>query len=102
MIQVSGPRALVKRLDQTQQESSIIEVVHLSDAPPSQFAMVIAAGNGERLPSGARRPLGFKAGDMVITKPYCGALVPYDLPNGDRIDAYMVMEEDVLAVCEGV
>jgi len=93
-MQVSGPRALIKRLDSQDLVSGLIEVIRY-EAPPSQFAVVIEAGNGERLPSGLRRPLDFKKGDMIITKPYCGAAVPID---GEEY--FMVMEEDVLAVCE--
>lgn len=93
-MQVNGARALIKRLDAQDMQSKLIEIVRY-EAPPSQFAVVIEAGNGDRLPSGVRRPLDFKKGDMVITKPYCGALVPID---GE--DYYMVVEEDILAICE--
>lgn len=91
---VNGARALIKRLDAQDLSSNLIEVIRY-EAPPSQFAVVIEAGNGDRLPSGVRRPLDFKKGDMVIVKPYSGALVPID---GE--DFFMVVEEDVLAVCE--
>lgn len=100
-MKVNGPRALIQRLDAQDVVSQIIEVVRY-EAPPSQIAFVIAAGNGERLPSGKRRPLDFKSGDVVVTKPYCGSPTPYTTPDGEEIEAYMVMEEDVLAVIEGM
>lgn len=99
-MKVNGPRALITRLDAQDVVSSLIEVIRY-EAPPSQFALVVAAGNGERLPSGKRRPLEFKAGDVVITKPYCGSPTSYTTPTGEVLDAFMVMEEDVLAVIEG-
>lgn len=91
-MKVKGPRALVKRLDEMAMKSSLIEVVQYN-AAPSQFAYVLAVGDGARLPDGQRRPLEFKAGDTVITKPFSGAPVEFE---GE--DLFMLMEDDVLAV----
>lgn len=99
-MKVKGARALIQRLDAQDVVSTIIEVIRY-EAPPSQFALVIAAGDGERLPDGKRRPLDFKTGDVIITKPYCGSPAPYTTPSGEVLDAFMVTEEDVLAVIEG-
>ena len=99
-MKVTGARALITRLDARDVVSSVIEVIRY-EAPPSQFALVIAAGNGERKADGTRRPLEFKAGDVVITKPYCGAPVAYTTPSGEVMDGYMVTEDDVLAILEG-
>lgn len=91
-MKVKGPRALVKRLDAQAMKSSLIEVIQYN-APPSQFAFVLVAGDGVRLPNGGRRPLEFKSGDTVITKPHCGA--PVEVAGEE---CFMVMEDDVLAI----
>lgn len=90
-MKVMGARALVKRLD-TPVKSTIIELVEYN-APPSQYALVLATGEGARDLDGTRRPLDFKAGDTVITKPHSGAPVEIE---GE--DLFMIVEDDVLAI----
>ena len=90
-MRVKGPRALVKRLDEPEYKGKII-AVKLNETP-SQFALVLNAGDGARNPDGTRRPLEFKTGDLVIIKPHCGAPVEVD---GEEL--FMLVEDDVLAV----
>ena len=95
-MKVNGPRLLIRRIDDAGLKSKLIEVIQYEHSP-SQFALVIAVGNGQRLPNGERQPIPVEAGQVVITKPFIGQEVEY---AGET--CHMVMEEDVLAICEGL
>ena len=93
MLKPTGPRVLVKRLDPPKPESSLIEVVSTSVDKPSAFALVLAVG---KLEQG-----GFDVGDTVILTDYAGAPCAVEI-EGERIEAAVVFEKDVLAVVEGM
>ncbi len=98
MTRIVGPRVLVQRIDAPKPKSDLIECVSLMDTP-SNFAVVIAVGSGELLPSGRRRPIPLQVGDTIVTQTYCGTPVSLALPGEtDKTDLHIVQEEDVLAV----
>ena len=103
MIQIQGNRVLVKKLDAPKPKSQLLEVVSLNEET-SQYAMVIAVGNGIRDPrTGARRELDeMKPGDTIITTKFCGTPVQLTLP-GDTLpsELHIIEESDALAVVEG-
>jgi chaperonin GroES len=90
---VMGPRALVKRLENTLQ-SSKIEIIQYQ-AEPSQFAVVLAVGPGDRLDNGTVKPMEVKQNDVVVLKKLCGAPV---FVNGEA--CALVMRDDLLAVID--
>jgi chaperonin GroES len=90
--QVLGARILVKRIETPVVTSALLEVVKLDDEP-SQFAIVVSVGNGERREDGTRRPLDVEVNDRVITKLYCGTPVTVDC-----VDYHIVVEDDILAI----
>lgn len=92
MMRPMGARALVKRLPKPRPVSSLIEVPDTVEDKPSQYALVLAVG---RLVQG-----GFGVGDTVILRDFAGAPCETEF-DGERIDASIVPEEDVLAVVEG-
>jgi co-chaperonin GroES (HSP10) len=96
VIQPHGPRLLVKRLDEAKVESTLIIVPETADVKASQYALVLAIG---KLQQG-----GVKPGDVVILKDYAGApvFVKLDGPDGPLSECALVMEDDCLAVVEGV
>lgn len=95
MFQPKGPRVLVKRLDETKLSSSLIQVVQYNESP-SQFAVVMAVGDGYMKKDGSREPLEVEVGDTVITKPYCGAPITVVF-DGVEIEAFLLDAGDVLA-----
>lgn len=98
MIQPFGPRVLVKRLDAEKLKGQLLTVVDFGDTP-SQFAIVLATGNGYRKEDGGRIPLDVQVGDTVVTKPFSGASIEVEF-EGVVLDAYMVMDDDILAVLD--
>ena len=82
-----GPRVLVKRLDESKMQSKYIEVIQ-HEITPSRFAIVLAVGTVDP---------DISVGDTVITKPYSGAPVEI-LFDGTPLEAYILAEDDVLAV----
>jgi chaperonin GroES len=88
----------VKRLDAEKLKGQLLEVVDFGDTP-SQFAIVLAVGNGYRKEDGGRIPLDVQVGDTIVTKPFSGASIEVEL-EGTILDAYMLMDSDVLAVLE--
>ena len=97
-MKVIGPRVVIKRLNQPRLKSSLIEIVE-HNPEPSQFGLVLFVGNGERLSNGTRRPIDLKPGQTVITADYSGSPIRVKL-NGKEIEAFVVMEDDCLAVVE--
>lgn len=98
MVAPIGPRVLVKRLDSEKLKGQMIEVVEFNDAP-SQFAVVLAVGDGYRKEDGSRIPLDVQVGDTVVTKPFSGAAIEVEF-EGTILDAFMLMDSDILAVLE--
>lgn len=91
-----GPRVLVLKERTAKPTSSHIEVVSYSDEP-SQFALVLAVGDGTLRRDGGRNPVEVKPGQRVVVKPQSGA--PVRVPfNGEDIDCHLLMEDDVLMV----
>jgi co-chaperonin GroES (HSP10) len=88
-----GARALVKRLERPKSTSSLIVIPDTVEDQPSQYALVLAVG---KLVSG-----GFDMGDTVILKDYSGTPVVVVLDD-EEIEAMVVVEDDVLAVVEGL
>ena len=95
-MKVTGPRVLIRRLEDAAMQSKLIHVIQYEHSP-SQFAVVVEVGNGLRLADGTRQPIPLERGQLVITKPFVGVELEHE---GEP--CHMVMEEDVLAVCEGV
>lgn len=93
MIRPLGARALVKRMDAPKPASSLIVIPDTVEDKPSQYALVLAVG---KLTQG-----GFDVGDTVILKDFAGAPCSVMLDD-DVIDASVVVEDDVLAVIEGL
>lgn len=97
-MKIIGPRAFVTRLDAPRAQSSLIEVVEF-DPEPSQYALVIAVGNGRILRDGSRVPMEVKPGDTVLLGQYSGA--PFTVKVGENdVQGWMVTDEDMLAVLE--
>ena len=95
MIQPRGPRVLVQRVEEKQPETQHIIIPETVQDKPSQFAVVLALGT---LVQG-----GLSVGDMVILKDFVGAPCTTVLPGDQaQTDCLLVMEEDILAVVEGV
>jgi len=90
---VMGSRALVKRIENSLQ-SRTIEVIQYQ-AEPSQFAVVLAVGPGDKLDNGRTFPMDVKQNDVVILKKLCGTSV---FVNGEACQ--LVMREDLLAVID--
>jgi chaperonin GroES len=96
MITPLGPRVLIKRLPPEKLAASIIEVIEFSGSP-SSFGTILAVGNGYQKENGLRTPLDMVVGDTVVVKPYSGASLEVEI-DGQIVEAYMVMETDILAV----
>ena len=97
MLQPRGPRVLVKRLDEpAQAEGSLIIIPDTVDAKPSAYGLVLAVGT---LVHG-----GFGPGDVVLMKDYSGFPVQVKLVDDDspETECSLVMEDDVLAVLDGM
>jgi chaperonin GroES len=92
-IKVVGSRALVKRLDNPL-ESETIEVVQFAEEP-SQFAMVLAVGPGDKLDNGRVIPMEVQPGEIVIIKKLCGTPVLFK-----GMDCHFVTRGDLLAVLD--
>lgn len=90
MLIPSGPRLLISRIMEKQMSSSLIEVVEFQKTP-SQFGVVLAIGK-------LKDPQ-VDVGDIVVLNAYAGAPVTVDV-LGHEEEAFIVMEDDVLAVVE--
>lgn len=97
MLHPKGPRVLVKRIDD-KLTSSVLQVITYDDSP-SQFAIVLAVGDGYKKPDGSYIPLDVQAGDTVVTKKFSGAPFTVDF-EGAEIEAFLLMDDDILAVLE--
>jgi co-chaperonin GroES (HSP10) len=82
---------VVKRLEAPKLASEHILIPETIEQKASPFALVLAVGT---LQQG-----GISVGDTVILTDYCGAPCVVEL-DGERIDAILVPEHDVLAVVE--
>lgn len=98
MFKPHGPRVLVKKLEDGGPKSSLIEVVSYNETP-SQFATVLAVGEGHKKDDGSYIPLEVRPGQMVVTKPFSGTPVRVFF-DGGFIEAHLLMDEDVLMVVE--
>lgn len=96
MFKPNGPRVLVSKIAEGGPKSSIIEVVSYTDEP-SQFARVLAVGDGYKKAGGGYIPLDVLPGQLVVTKPYAGSPVTVEI-DGAPIEAHLLMDEDVLMV----
>jgi co-chaperonin GroES (HSP10) len=67
--------------------------IFLTDAEPSQLAVVIATGPGKLRSNGTRRPMGVKKGDVVLV-PGCANQFP-DWSEGERI---LITEDDIAGI----
>ena len=96
MIQPRGPRVLVKRLEEPKPASSLLIIPETADVKESQYALVLAIGN---LQQGGVAP-----GDVIILKDYAGApvFIRLDGEDGPLSECALVMEDDCLAVVEGI
>jgi len=94
MLKVKGPRALVQKIDLSGLKSSVIEVVTYSEQP-SQYALVVGVGQGDRLDSGKFLPMDVQPGDTVLIKPMCGTPVKVD---GEAF--HLLMRDDMLAIID--
>ncbi len=97
-MKVLGGRVVVKRLDMPKLRSSLLEIVE-HNPEPSQYGIILFVGNGERLQNGTRRPIDLKPGQTVILRDYSGTPVRVKL-NQKEIEAFVVSEDDCLAVVE--
>lgn len=83
-----GSRVLIKRLDEDQLSSTVIEVVHLDETKESQHALVLAVGP---------KVTEVKPKMLIVTKKYCGTPLSLELVEGQpKEQCYLVMEEDIL------
>jgi len=97
-MKIIGPRAFVTRFEAPRAQSSLIEVIEF-DPELSQYAMVVAVGNGVILRDGSRRSMDVNPGDTVLLGKYSGA--PFTVTiNGNEVEGFIVSEEDMIAVVE--
>ncbi|MDQ8202639.1 co-chaperone GroES [Pelagicoccus sp. SDUM812003] len=89
-----GARALVKRVDEENQQVGGIYIPDAAKEKPQQ-AEVIAVGPGARSDDGQLTPLPVKAGDRILLSKYGGTELKYD---GE--DYLLVREDDILALIE--
>jgi co-chaperonin GroES (HSP10) len=90
MLQPRGPRLLVKRIEAPKPESTLVVIPDTIEQRESMYALVIAVGN---------KVEGVSVADTVILTAYSGSPVEVDL-DGEKIEALIVMSDDVLAVVE--
>jgi chaperonin GroES len=69
-MKIVGPRVLVRPLEAPKPKSSLLFIPETIEAEPSQFALVLAVGNGYMKKDGTREPLDVTVGDTVIVKKY--------------------------------
>lgn len=99
-MRVLGNRVLVKRVDEPEVQSRIIEVVSLGKAEPGHYALVVEVGQGLRKRDGSFIPIECEAGDLVILKKYSGAPVTLNA-GADRVEEFHLVDaDDVLAVVD--
>ena len=85
----------IREEDETRQTSGGILLPDSAREKP-QRGIVVAAGPGRTLDSGSVKPMGLKAGDVVLFQKYGGS----DL-RLDNQDLKILTERDILAVIEG-
>lgn len=90
-----GPRVLIQRIAVAAPKSTLIEVVQ--DNPEvSNFAVVLAVGTMKNSPE-------LKVGDAVVLGKYCGSPLQVEVTEGEApVECAIVMEDDVLAIVEGM
>jgi len=94
LFQPRGPRVLVKRLDEAQPQSKLLTVIQ-ANPKPGQFGFVLAVGHLKHSPELA-------LGQVVVLKDFCGTIVHVELTEGaSPEECALVMEDDVLMICEG-
>jgi len=89
-----GNRALVKRLEEDEEQVGGIYIPDSAKEKP-QKAEVIAAGPGQKDDDGKLVPLPVKAGDRVLLSKYGGTEIKYE---GE--DYLLVREDDILALLQ--
>lgn len=88
MLQVTGVRVLVKRIDAPKAQSSLIVIPETADGEKSSYAVVLNVG--------PRVSEDIKISDTVVLMPYCGSPVQVVL-DGALMDAQIVSQDDILA-----
>ena len=88
-------RILVKRLDETAEQSVGGIIIPDTAKEKPQQAEVLACGNGRVTDDGTVQPMDVKAGDKVVFSKYAGTEVKVD---GDEL--LVIREDDVLGVLE--
>ena len=89
-------RIIVRRLQEGEQHVGGIIIPDTAKEKPQQ-GTVIAAGNGKVKEDRKRIPLDVKAGDRILFGKYAGQEIKLD---GEEY--FIMKEDDVLAVIEGV
>ncbi|HEY7712219.1 MAG TPA: co-chaperone GroES [Candidatus Entotheonella sp.] len=88
-------RILVKRLDETAEQSVGGIIIPDTAKEKPQQAEVLACGDGRITEDGKVQPMDVKAGDKVVFSKYAGTEVKID---GDEL--LVIREDDVLGVLE--
>ena len=88
-------RILVKRLDETAEQSVGGIIIPDTAKEKPQQAEVLACGNGRVTDDGTVQPMDVKAGDKVVFSKYAWTEVKMD---GDEL--LVIREDDVLGVLE--
>ena len=89
-----GDKILIKRVEaETKTKSGIVLPDSAKEKP--KRGKVLSVGEGKRLDSGERAPLGVKKGEEVIFASYAGTEIKLD---GEEL--IIMGEEDILAVVE--
>jgi chaperonin GroES len=89
-------RLIVRRLEEGEQKIGGIIIPDTAKEKPQQ-GTVIAVGNGKVKDDGKRVPLDVKVGDRILFGKYAGQEIKLD---GEEY--FIMKEDDVLAVIEGV
>lgn len=88
-------RILVKRLEESEQQSEGGIIIPDTAKEKPQQASVLAVGEGRITDDGKVQPMDVKAGDKVVFSKYAGTEVKID---GDEL--LVIREDDVLGVIE--
>jgi chaperonin GroES len=89
-----GDKILIKRVEaETKTKSGIVLPDSAKEKP--KRGKVLSVGEGKRLDSGERAPLGVKKGEEVIFASYAGTEIKLD---GEEL--IIMSEDDILAVVE--
>ncbi len=88
-------RVIVKRVEEDEMSPGGIVLPDAAKEKPIR-GEILAVGDGKLLDSGETRPVGVKAGDIVLFGKYGGTEVKI---NGE--DLLVLREDDIMAVVEG-